>query len=217
MINGKSIQLTAVVATKDYMEPTLRAIRKSLGNFNKFDDVVIICPKNAGVTHEFSEINVNFNYSDYSEFMVKQLDNYITSDFCMTIQWDSCIIDASKWTDQFLDYDYIGAPWQNPWPNRVGCGGHSLRSKKLLTLSSKLEYNKTDNFILNNEDVVICGINYERLTSQGIKFAPLMLARQFCVERPIPEAPHNYCDINTYNSFSAHGDFNTSLMEYINE
>ena len=52
MINGKSIQLTAVVATKKYMEPTLKAIRKSLGNFNKFDDVVIICPKNMGVMSE---------------------------------------------------------------------------------------------------------------------------------------------------------------------
>ena len=112
-------------------------------------------------------------------------------------------------------FDYIGAPWQNSWPNRVGCGGFSLRSKKLLTLSSQLEYNKTNNFILNNEDVVICMLNYERLTSQGVKFAPLMLARQFCVERPIPEDPHDYENFNSYNSFAFHGEFNSKGMLYI--
>ena len=30
----------------------------------------------------------------------------------LKIEWDGWIIDASQWTDEFLHYDYIGAPWQ---------------------------------------------------------------------------------------------------------
>lgn len=216
MINGKSIELISVVADEAYMEPTLKAIRKSLSVFNRFDEVKIICPQNIPTIHEFTDVDAEFTFDSYSEFMVKELHKYVDTDFCICMQWDSCIIDASKWIDVFLECDYIGSPWTNPWPNRVGCGGFSLRSRKLLELSSKLEYKKTDNFILNNEDVVICLLNHENLVRQGIKFAPLSIARQFCVERPIPENPHNYNDLTTYNSFGFHGAFNESGMVYIN-
>jgi len=197
------------------MEPTLKAIRKSLSIWNKFDDVKIICPPKAHTDHEFTNFFTDFTFENYSEFMVKELYECVNSDFCICIQWDSCIIDASKWTDDFLKWDYIGSVWQNSWPNRVGGGGFSLRSRKLLEESSKLEYIKTDNPIANNEDVVICVLNYEKMVAAGIKFAPVSLARQFCVERPVPEGLHNYDNISTYNSFSAHGVFNSGLMRYI--
>ena len=217
MINGKSIELISVVADVAYMEPTIKAIRKSLSLWNKFDDVKIICPPKAYTDHEFTHFFGNFTFENYSEFMVKELHECVNSDFCICMQWDSCIIDASKWTDVFLECDYIGAPWQNNWANRVGCGGFSWRSQKLLKESAKLDYIKTDNFILNNEDVVICAINYGRMLSAGVKFAPLSLARQFCVERPIAEAPHNYDDITIYNSFAFHGSFNNGGIAFIND
>ena len=29
----------------------------------------------------------------------------------LSIQADGWVLDASRWTDEFLEYDYIGAPW----------------------------------------------------------------------------------------------------------
>lgn len=214
---GSTIHMAAVVPDKEFMEPTLRAIRKSLSIFDKIDLVSIICPQNARVDHEFGNQTAEFTYDTYSRFMVKELVNYTQGDYLLTVQWDSCIIDASKWTQDFLKYDYIGAPWQNAFMNRVGNGGLSLRHYKFLEESSKLDYIKTDNPIANNEDIVSCVINYDKMIAAGIKFAPLMLARQFSVERPIPEAPHDYNDIGTYNSFAFHGDFNESGLRFINE
>jgi hypothetical protein len=161
----------------------------------------------ASVRHEFSESNSEFTYNNYSEFMVKRLHEFVKHEFCICMQWDSCIIDNSKWTEDFFNYDYIGAVWQNAFVNRVGNGGFSLRSQKFLEESAKLDYIKTDNPIANNEDIVSCVINYEKMVAAGVKFAPISLAKQFSVERPIPEFPHDYDNISTYKSFAFHGQF----------
>lgn len=92
-----------------------------------------------------------------------------------------------------------------------------MRSQKFLEESAKLDYIKTYNPIANNEDIVSCVMNYEKMVAAGVKFAPISLARQFSVERPIPESPHDYDDISTYKSFAFHGDFNTAGMKFIEE
>lgn len=214
-----SIELIAVVPDQAYMDATARAMIKSYSVFPHFDKLAIICPPNRTV-NDWSPFNIrvaDFSFENYSEFMVKKLVNYMECDYCLCMQWDSCIIDASKWTEEFLDYHYIGACWTNPFVNRVGNGGYSLRHYKFLEESAKLDYIKTDNPIANNEDIVSCVINYEKMVAAGVKFAPISLARQFSVERPILESPHDYEDINTYNSFGAHGQFNSGLMRFIND
>ena len=65
------------------------------------------------------------------------LKKYIDTDFCLIIQGDGFVIHPENWTDEFLKYDYIGAPWRNLAHYsfiRVGNGGFSLRSKKLLKI-----------------------------------------------------------------------------------
>ena len=79
------------------------------------------------------------------------LNNYIDSDFVLIIQDDGHIVNPHLWDNEFLNYDYIGAPWPNnkKWKNRfskydekvssniirnfnlnnIGNGGFSLRSK----------------------------------------------------------------------------------------
>src|ERR1700722_12124880 len=50
---------------------------------------------------------------------------------CLTIQYDGFVLDSDMWRAEFLDYDYIGAPW----PHRgyaVGNGGFSLRSVEMM-------------------------------------------------------------------------------------
>ena len=48
------------------------------------------------------------------------------------MQWDSWIINPQQWTDQFLDYDYVGAPWLWHTDNyQVGNGGFALHSRQL--------------------------------------------------------------------------------------
>jgi len=133
----------------------------------------------------------------YSQFVLQELHKYIHTDFVLIVQWDGWVINPNAWQSAFLDYDYIGAVW--PWhPEglRVGNGGFSLRSKKLLELTaeSKFAYKNL------NEDDLICHVNRDFLVSNGIKFAPEELARYFSYER----------ELSNLSPFGFHGEFHMS-------
>ncbi|MEY8847444.1 DUF5672 family protein [Psychroserpens sp. XS_ASV72] len=113
----------------------------------------------------------------YSEFMIKHLDTYVDTDFVLTIQYDGFIVNPEQWKQEFLQYDYIGAPTK--WG--MGNGGFSLRSKKLLQLLSEDDHIT----FVHPEDIRICRTYRSYLESKGIKFAPLELAHDFSVENGI--------------------------------
>lgn len=210
-----TITLLSIVTSENYIEPTLKSMEISL-KAREFDDCFIICPKN-DLECPILQINEEVKWEDYSWWVLKNLSKYVQTDFALCVQWDSCIINPELWDDEFLKYDYIGAPWAFDSINRVGCGGWSLRSRKLLELCSMLPYVKTGNKELDNEDYHFCITHYQYMVDNGIKFAPLELARKFGVEHPIPEAPHRYNDLSTYKSFGFHSEYCTAGMRFIND
>ena len=113
--------------------------------------------------------------ASYSSFILNKLDDFIKTQFALIIQWDGFVWNPNAWTDKFLEYDYIGAPWVQH-NNLVGNGGFSLRSKKLLSLTKTLNYSH------EREDVSICQEHRDELFKRGIKFAPYEIAYRFSVE-----------------------------------
>jgi hypothetical protein len=133
----------------------------------------------------------------YNKFILKDIGRYIETDFALLVQWDGYVLDASAWRPDFMNYDYIGARWHwHPEGKRVGNGGFSLRSKKLLDITS------ADSFpVLENipEDAQICIAQHDYLANVlQIRFAPENVAAQFSYERDQPSFP----------SFGFHGLFN---------
>ena len=110
-----------------------------------------------------------------------ELHKYIETEFCLIIQYDGFVIDGSMFAKLFLEYDYIGAVWPHYDQYNVGCGGMSLRSKKLLQATSKITANLTDYDI--PEDLIICRY-YRTLLEQEfhIRFAPAAVANHFSEE-----------------------------------
>ena len=94
-------------------------------------------------------------------------------------------INPNSLKDSFLNYDYIGAPFdagglRDPCS---GNGGFSLRSKNLLSACKDLDFNNLfKKYSMNNEDVIICHYLYEDMVKKGIKFAPPELAANFSME-----------------------------------
>lgn len=136
---------------------------------------------------------------DYSRFVLYELVNYIESDFCIIVHADGYITNAERWDDDFLNYDYIGSPWKkigDGYDNRrVGNGGFSLRSKRLL------EYCKYTNHKLNsNEDILICKVYGQALEKLGIKFAPIEVASKFAQEEVLDDI-----DVDVRDCFGFHG------------
>ena len=135
-----------------------------------------------------------FSWIGYNQFIVHHLNTYIDTDYCIIIQSDGFILNSHLWIDEFLYYDYIGHSFDfqrypcqvkgvNPeivarkgvaGLNRVGNGGFSMRSKKLLELSEKITVQCN-----GPEDAFICNDNYDYFVSNGVKFAPVELADKF--------------------------------------
>lgn len=130
---------------------------------------------------------------EYSRVVLKDLAPLVSTDHYMVIQYDGMPIDTTKWQDEFLNYDYIGAAW--PWgpANRqVGNGGFSIRSRRLAELCQdpQVVFNP-DGYGDNNymEDTHICHLYRDLLESQGMKWAPVSLAKQFSAEIPAGRYP----------------------------
>lgn len=141
-------------------------------------------------------VNIDKIYSteQYSQFIIKELANYFNTSHVLITQHDSCIVNTNAWTDEFLEYDYIGAPWywlrdvnirsdgKEYHGNIVGNGGFSLRSKKLQTIVKESDEIKD----YHPEDGIICTVYNKFLERHGCKFAPEELAAKFSVENCAP-------------------------------
>ena len=132
------------------------------------------------------------NLEEFNKTMIEDLHKHFETTHCLFVQADSFVVNYKLWKDEFLKYDYIGAPWSdelvinenlvlNVKKNPVGNGGFSLRSRKLLQTTAKIDYDSLK-FPLKSEDVVVCHYLYDKMIEEGIKFAPPKLASQFSIE-----------------------------------
>jgi tetratricopeptide (TPR) repeat protein len=124
----------------------------------------------------------------YSQFVVKNLGEHIHTDYALVVQWDGFVIDGNAWADECWNYDYIGAKWPHESGDfRVGNGGFSLRSKRLLNalLSPEFTLNADE-----NEDTAICIRHRETLErDHGIVFADERVADRFAFDVGRPMGP----------------------------
>lgn len=115
----------------------------------------------------------------YSQFVLKSLAPYITTTHVLLIQWDGYVVNADAWDPDFLDCDYLGAKWF--WHDdgmRVGNGGFSLRSRRLLQALGDPAITLVD-----AEDETICRHFRPLLEREhGIRFGSEALADRFSFE-----------------------------------
>ena len=185
-----SITLVAVSSIK--IKNTIRALEHSMERIS-FGRVLLIShekPEGLNLDIEFKQCKRITSLDEYSKFMLYELPQYIDTDFALVIQHDGYVVRPEKWDNAFLQYDYIGAPWapkthftKSGTEVRVGNGGFSLRSKKLLHAlgALNLSFSDIDNDILN-EDGVLCNYFRKELENYGIIFAPVDIATRFSLE-----------------------------------
>jgi len=119
----------------------------------------------------------------YSQLMLKGLLPHIDTPHALVVQWDGYVVNPQSWDGAFLDCDYIGAKWD--WHEagvRVGNGGFSLRSRKLLAALQDPRI-----VLVDVEDTTI-GRTFRPLLEReyGIRFADEALADRFSFEASFP-------------------------------
>lgn len=153
-----------------------------------------------GITWGASKIIFDYDITsidDWNRKVIYELHNYVQTDFALLIHADGYVVNPDMWRDEFLTYDYVGAPWPLPRDNysyrtpsgeliRVG-NSVSLRSKRIMELPSRLNLPWKSYYGNTNEDGFLCVHNREILKANGIKYAPLSVAKHFSKEHEIPE------------------------------
>jgi len=175
---------------------SVKALLYSSKNIDFAEMILVSHEKPEKLPSDISFIKIEkTTHKEANEFTYKMLHKIIKTDYMLGIHDDGFVINPHLWRNEFLDYDYIGAPWkQEKRINRVGNGGFVLKSNKFIQLTQYLPYVNT------NEDGELTNLYYNYFTANGCKYAPLLLAAKFSLESRIPE-----CEYNLNNCFGFHG------------
>lgn len=205
--NGKlqlpNVTLLAMTSVK--LQETIKAMQYSMQGID-FADVVLIThrkpfflPKEITYKHIDKLDHIDrFNYET-----VYNMGDYVDTDYALLVHYDGFVVHPEKWQDSFLDYDYIGSPWPLPPEGdtttyrdingnicRVG-NSVSLRSKRLMDFPRKANIpwvgEELNGFVYFNEDGFICCKIKHLLEAEGMKIAPIEVAKYFGHENMIPE------------------------------
>jgi len=197
MLNLDNVTLIALASLK--FDKIVKALEYSSKDIN-FGVVKLVShekPDNLpdNIQHEFCP--QMHNIDDWCYGAIYELPKHVDTEFAILIHDDGFIVNPESWRDEFLEYDYIGAPWPLPTDDfsfrdvngeiiRVG-NSVSLRSKKLLDLPIKLDLEWKPFHGYYNEDGFIC-VNYRHIYKEhGCKFADIDVAKYFGHESMIPE------------------------------
>lgn len=193
------------------------AINKSFETFN-FDNTFIMSDQElTGVRYYHNHHNIDniiqfagadgkpipWNYDAYNIFLLKYLADYINTDHIINIHYDGFPVNRQYWSDEFLEYDYIGSPTFKDWTPLAnslkshdlydrapttwynGGGGFTLRSKKLLKAlqDPRIDTTLSDKNFERCEDATI-SIKFRKLLEEEykIKFAPMDVSLKWCTE-----------------------------------
>lgn len=206
----KLLKVTLVAVSSIKIDETIKALEYSMRDIEYYEVVLISHEKPEGLSSKitFKRCHELKSIEDYSNFLLYDLTQYIKSEYALIVQYDGYVLRPQKWRDCFLNYDYIGSPWPKMMnigvdgkDIRVGNGGFSLRSKRLLNSFNELKLpflrrNPDDKVNNNNEDVLICCCYRKLLEDYGIKFAPVEVASLFSREMD--------CDDSVDNPFGFH-------------
>ena len=136
----------------------------------------------------------------YSEACLRTIPAVCDTTHNIIIHHDGYGVNGGAWTDEFLEYDYIGAPWLW-WPDgeNVGNGGFTLRSRRLYDalldwrpsykteawpdLDPRFFYTDRTGQVTFCEDNLLAGPYRKYLEANyNLKWAPIELAHRFSIE-----------------------------------
>jgi len=200
-------KITVVIVGNTHYKGMSFAIDQTLNNTPDVETVLEVSniPLSYG---SHVQLRNNFTIDDYSYFLVKNLWAHINTEFVLIIQYDGMAANKNAWSDKFYNYDYIGAPWPDHFTwvqkeEKVGNGGFSLRSAKLLDKLRDGVITFNDSPRYKNEDALICQGHAQFLKRKyDITFAPIEVANQFS---------HEWCN-PTGETFGFHGAWNFPLF-----
>ncbi len=180
----------------DMVHRTLRVLRYCTSIFDTEHKPVMFCQL-CDVGPDINRIWIpKLNSTDWNIFCNQGAPRDLLAtgaEYSLAVHEDGFPINPSLWSDEFLQYDYIGAPWAaeqcRSWPGGsswgndllVGNGGFCLQSARMMGLC--LDMPITPDIYTTCSDVYVCRLHRQWFEERGMKFAPPEVALRFSTEQ----------------------------------
>lgn len=178
MIDLKKVTLWGCCWSDDRsrLDKTIRVLNycRSLANFG----AIILFAKHQSMRKPIDAKVVQIpglDFSGFNIFATRIVPLAITTDYAMSVHEDGFIINPGLWRDEFLAYDYIGAPWPN---GNVGNGGFCIESRKFMEAKQQLPFDSVG----IASDIFVCDTHRSKLLDAGLTYAPKEVALRFSTE-----------------------------------
>lgn len=177
LLTLEAVSLVAVDCV--FLDRTVRALRHCL-RLVRFRDAFLFTDRAIDLPSDIERVPIPRldSLESYSDFLLRGLPTYrgLFAPHVLIVQHDGFVLSPAAWRPDFLDWDYVGAPWHD---GAVGNGGFSLRSRRLLDVLADLA---PEMDVVHPEDTILCRHYRPRLEKGGIRFAPTAVAAAFSVE-----------------------------------
>ena len=199
---------------------TLRVLQHC-ASMIQFAAVVLVCRvMPPGVNGETIQRVSDHGYATAMIWEVAGLKHYIETDFALCVHHDGYLMNPQAWRDEWLQYDFIGAPWpsspspyhpgKSNYPDaRVGNTGFCLKSKAFMDATNGFRTDFIESCGRNDvygqkwgADTFTGQIKRTALESLGMKYAPVDVASQFSWESNIEEVPGDRLNAFGFHNFS---------------
>ena len=187
--------LPVTLACIDCVDPELAVLAMQTGDSMPFAKRILLsheCPQNLSENIEFRKIDRLDTLKEYSRFMLQKFWTHIETPHVLTVQSDGYILRPDLWNNDWLKYDYIGAPWpqEKIWAKKtqVGNSGLCLRSRAFLLMVARIfdhrdmDLKEVSGYYEWSDDIFPCYLAYDSLVDCGIKFGPISVAADFAYE-----------------------------------
>lgn len=149
-----------------------------------FDSVKLLTSIQTNYQHAVKTHHIGSKI-EYTHFMIKELWEYIDTDYCLIVQHDGYILNPDAWDNNWYNYDYIGGNdyWTGSGAEGTGGnGGFSFRSKRLHVVL-KDNYQELNQYSsrkkIYSEDMYISRDSANWLKQRGYKFATREIQEKF--------------------------------------
>jgi hypothetical protein len=186
-------EATLLIFNPAHGADTSGAILNWLDRRIEFGAVVHITDKPASFPVVGRQVYVpKCDWKTAQEIQAFELHEYFDTPFVLHIETDGFPVHFDKWKPEFLDWDYIGAPWPprlvpEDGGDRVGNGGCSLQSRRFRELLHQYRHlyagEPSDVWFTRNKQL------RPILDREGIRIAPIEAALQFSFENELPDFP----------------------------
>lgn len=202
----------SILAAAQY-QGCINAIKQTIINGPPISEVYwcsnIPIPEDVGVPVRWVRIQPFNGYSFdlwYNHISLRLLPAIVDSEFDIAIHADGFAVNRNAWTNEFFEYDYIGAVWPHMIPGEnVGNGGFSWRSRKLydalvdwqpsydgkdwLGLSDPHYHVLSDGTLTMPEDALIASPYRKYMEKHyGLRYATERVANMWSLEVPIKDS-----------------------------